>query len=204
MEPLDDATPPVFVMRGEPRGPGKLVFIHGMCGHGLGYAQSFSHSAARHGTLIAPQGDHPCDGTPFSKWSLNTAALDARIVSTFHSLGFPDPIADVTAIGYSQGAERAESLARKYPVRYTRLVLIAGPTKISPYGLGVRRAVMMAGTLDRQDIMQASSKAFLAAGRSARYLALPNARHGAMGDDPEGTMGVALDWLYAEPLRDGG
>jgi pimeloyl-ACP methyl ester carboxylesterase len=199
IEPLDDSTPPVFVMRGEPRGPGKLVFIHGICGHGLGYAQSFARSAAQHGTLIAPQGDRPCDGTPLSKWSLDTAGLDARIVSTFHALGFADPIEDVTVIGYSQGANRAEALARKWPTRYTRLVLMAGPTKVSPNGLAVRAAVMMAGTLDRQDIMQASSKAFLAAGRRARYLSLPNARHGAMGDNPEATMGAALDWLYAEP-----
>ena len=199
VEQLDDRTPPLFVMRGEPRGSGKLVFIHGICGHGLGYAQSFVRSAARHGTLIAPQGDRPCDGTPLAKWSLDTGALDERIVAAFHALGFVDPIADVTVIGYSQGANRAESLARKWPVRYTRLVLIAGPTKVSPYGLGVRSAVMMAGTLDRQDLMQASSKAFLAAGRRARYLPLPNARHGAMGDNPEATMGAALDWLYTEP-----
>jgi pimeloyl-ACP methyl ester carboxylesterase len=204
MEPLADSTPPLFVMRGEPRGPGKLVFIHGICGHGLGYAQSFARSAARHGTLIAPQGDRPCDGTPLAKWSLDTAALDARIVSGFHALGFADPIEDVTAIGYSQGANRAEALARKWPARYNRLILIAGPTKVSPYGLGVRSAVMMAGTLDRQDIMQASSKAFIAAGRRARYIALPNARHGAMGDTPEATMGAALDWLYAEPSTSAG
>jgi len=203
VEPLDDATPPMFVLRGEPRGPGKLVFIHGICGHGLGYAQSFARSAAQHGTLIAPQGDRACDGTPLAKWSLDTAALDARIVSAFRALGFADPIEDVTAIGYSQGANRAEALARKWPARYTRLVLMAGPTKVSPYGLGIRSAVMMAGTLDRQDIMQASSKAFLAAGRRARYLPLPNARHGAMGDNPEATMGSALDWLYAEPSADG-
>lgn len=187
MEALPDATPPLFVMRGEARRAGKLVFIHGICGHGLGYAQSFTRSAARHGTLIAPQGDRPCDGTPLSKWSLDIDALDARIVSAFHALGFSDPIADVTVIGYSQGANRAESLARKWPARYTRLVLIAGPTKVSPYGLSVVSAVMMAGTLDSQDVMKDSSKAFLAAGRRARYVPLPNARHGAMGDNPEAT-----------------
>src|SRR6478735_6427680 len=197
MEALPDANPPLFVMRGEGRGPGKLVFIHGICGHGLGYAQSFTRSAARHGTLIAPQGDRACDGTPLSKWSLDIEALDARVVSGFQTLGFPDPIVDVTVIGYSQGANRAESLARKWPARYTRLILIAGPTKVSPYGLSVRSAVMMAGTLDRQDIVKDSSKAFLAAGRRARYLPLPNARHGAMGDNPEASMGSALDWLYA-------
>lgn len=120
-------------------------------------------------------------------------------MAAFHALGFPDPIEDITAIGYSQGANRAEALARKWPTRYTRLIAIAGPTKVSPYGLKVSSAMFMAGTLDRQDIMQQSSKLFLAAGRRARYLPLPNARHGAMGDAPETTMGSALDWLYAAP-----
>ena len=55
---------------------------------------------------------------------------------------------------------------------------------------------MMAGTLDRQDLMQFSAKAFAAAGRRARYMPLPNGRHGSMGDSPEQTMGAALDWLY--------
>jgi len=199
VEPLDERAPTMFVMRGEPRGPGKLVFIHGICGHALGYAQSFVRSAAKHGTLIAPQGDRQCDGTPLAKWSPDTEGLDARIRATFLALGFRDPIEDITVIGYSQGASRAEALARKWPARYTRLVLIAGPTEVSPYGLKVRSTLMMAGTLDRQDVMQASSKAFLAAGRRARYLPLPNARHGAMGDDPEASMQAALAWLYALP-----
>jgi len=202
VEALDNASPVMFVLRGEPRGPGKLVFIHGICGHALGYAQSFARSAARYGTLIAPQGDRQCDGTPLAKWSLDTAALDARIVAAFRALGFAEPITDITAIGYSQGANRAEALAREWPARYTRVIFIAGPTKVSPHGLKVRAAAMMAGTLDRQDLMQDSSKAFLTAGRRARYLALPNARHGAMGDHPEVSMGAALDWLYAEPAPD--
>ena len=197
MEALPDTSPVMFVLRGEPRGLGKLVFIHGICGHALGYAQSFARSAARHGTLIAPQGDRQCDGTPLAVWSLDTAALDARIVAAFRALGFVEPVVDVTVIGYSQGASRAEALARKWPARYTRVVFIAGPTKISPYGLRVHAAAMMAGTLDRQDLMQDSSKAFLTAGRRTRYFALHNARHGALGDHPEVTMGAALDWLYS-------
>ena len=198
MEPLDDAAPlPTFVMRGEPHGPGKMVFIHGMCGHALGYAQSFQWSAAKHGVLVAPQGDVPCSpGSPWAKWSLDTAALDARIQAAFRTLGSPEPITDVALIGYSQGASRAEALARRWPKRYTRLILIAGPTKVSPAGLPVHSALLMAGSLDRQDLMQASARAFVAAGRRARYMPLPNARHGAMGDTPEQTMSAALTWLY--------
>src|SRR5579859_4894471 len=128
MEALDpSADPPTFVMRGAPRGPARMVFLHGMCGHALGYAQSFQWNAAKKGTLIAPQGDKSCGG-PWSMWSGDLDTLDARIVSAFRALGHDDPIDDVLVIGYSQGAVRAEGLARKWPKRYTRLILMAGPT----------------------------------------------------------------------------
>lgn len=200
MEPLDtSATLPTYVMRGEPHGSAKLVFIHGMCGHALGYAQSFQWSAARHGVLIAPQGDVSCSpGSPWAKWSLDTEALDARILAAFRALGSPEPELDIALIGYSQGASRAEALARRWPKRYTRLILIAGPTKVSPAGLSVRSTLLMAGTLDRQDLMQQSARAFAAGGRRSSYLALPNARHGSMGDTPEQSMAAALSWLYEE------
>ena len=202
LEPLDAREPPTFVMRGGPHGPGKMVFIHGMCGHALGYAQSFQWSAAKYGVLIAPQGDVPCaPGSPWAKWSGDTNALDARIVSAFQELGQPVPLEDVALIGYSQGASRAEALARKWPKRYTRLILIAGPSKVSPYGLGVRSALMMAGSLDRQDLMQASARAFAAAGRRARYMALPDARHGSMGSHPEQSMNEALKWLFDDAAQ---
>ncbi len=208
MEPLDQTAPPIFVMRGGSHGPGKLVFVHGMCGHALGYAQSFQRSAARYGLLIAPQGDIGCGpGSPWAKWSMDTAALDARIVSAFHALGVSDPVEDITAIGYSQGASRAEALARRWPKRYTRLILIAGPAKVSPYGLHVQSALLMAGSLDRQDMMQASARAFIDARQRSRYMQLPDARHGSMGSSPELTMSRALDWLYESPSRpptDGG
>lgn len=198
IEPLNatDALP-TYVMRGEPHGSAKMVFIHGVCGHALGYAQSFVASAAKYGVLIAPQGDVPCmPGSPLAKWSMDTTALDARIVAAFRALGSAAPELDIALIGYSQGAMRAETLARRWPKRYTRLILIAGPTKVSPYGLSVESALMMAGTLDRQELMQSSANGFKAAGRRARYMQLPNGRHGSMGDAPEQTMDAALGWLY--------
>lgn len=126
IETLAGSTPPIFVLRGGPVGPEKLVFLHGMCGHGLGYAQSFEHSAARRGMLIAPQADVPCGSGPFARWSKDIAALDQRITTAFRELGYAEPIEDIVVIGYSQGATRAEALAREYPTRYTRLVLMGG------------------------------------------------------------------------------
>ena len=148
METLDPKDqPPTYVMRGGPRGSALLVFLHGMCGHALGYAQAFQFAAAAKGTLIAPQGDKPCNG-PYSSWSNDIDAIDERIVAAFRALDHAEP-EDIVAIGYSQGATRAEALARKWPRRYSRLVLMAAPTLASPQGLGaLRGAVTMAGELD--------------------------------------------------------
>ena len=45
MEALDpSAKPPMFVMRGGPRGPSRMAFLHGMCGHGLiGVVRTLEH-----------------------------------------------------------------------------------------------------------------------------------------------------------------
>jgi pimeloyl-ACP methyl ester carboxylesterase len=203
MEPLDPrASPATFVMRGGPKGPARMVFLHGMCGHALGYAQSFQWNAAKKGTLIAPQGDRSCGG-PWSSWSKDIDTLDARIVATFRSLGDAGPIDDIVLIGYSQGATRAEAMARQWPERYTRLILIAAPTVASPHGLSsLRGAIMMAGERDRQDLMRSGMRALKAAGIPSTFIVLPEATHGAMGSTPEKTMGEALDWLWAHQRPD--
>jgi pimeloyl-ACP methyl ester carboxylesterase len=196
VEPLEGQNPPVYVLRGTPRGPEKLVFLHGMCGHGLGYAQSFQRTAATIGTLIAPQADVPCGGGPWAKWSKDIAALDARIVTAFRALGQAEPVTDIIVIGYSQGATRAESLAQEFPERYTRLVLMGGPVAAKARGLEtLRAAVAMAGDRDRKDLMQASAKTLSAAGVPATFMIIPDAPHGSMGSRPEETMSEVFGWL---------
>ncbi len=195
IELLEGSDPPVFVLRGGQRGREKLVFLHGMCGDGLGYAQSFQASAAKHGTLISPQADIPCDGSG-ARWSKDIAALDARITAAFQELGHADPIVDMIVIGYSQGATRAETLARTYPERYTRLVLMGGPYAAKAGGLEtLRAAVAMAGDRDRLDLMKASARTLGAAGVPATFMLIPEAPHGSMGSRPEQTMDEMLGWL---------
>src|SRR5512133_113821 len=197
MEVLDpNAQPPVFVLRGSPRGSGRLVFLHGMCGHGLGYAQAFQYAAAKKGTLIAPQGDVSCDG-PWARWSSDLKRLDDRIVETFHALGHPDPIDGIAIMGISQGATRAEALARKFPQRYTRLISMAAPTALKLGDLQhLRAAVLMVGELDRRDLMVAGERALKGTGVPVTFMLIPEATHGAMGPTPEQTMGAALEWLW--------
>jgi pimeloyl-ACP methyl ester carboxylesterase len=197
MEPLEPAAdPPTWVLRGGVRGSKKMVFLHGMCGHGLGYAQAFQFSAAEWGTLVAPQGDVRCGAGPWAKWSGKIEQLDERIQRAFLALGQAAPIKDVAIMGYSQGATRAEQLARRFPERYTRLISMAAPQTPSARGLSLHSAVMMAGERDRQDLMRAGSRALLAAGIPTTYMTIPEATHGAMGPVPERTMGAALTWLF--------
>ncbi|GEM_PF-1207692 len=204
IEVLDpDQQPPTFVMRGQPKGPGRLVFLHGMCGHGLGYAQSFQFSASKWGTLIAPQGDVICGTGPWARWSSNLTTLNDRIDDAFRALGASGPIEEITVIGYSQGATRAEALVRKWPSKYTRLVLMAAPQAPSTQGLSeLRAAVTMAGQRDRQDLMKAGARSLRAVGVPAKYLMIPEATHGSMGPTPEQTMGDALSWLYEQSKTD--
>jgi pimeloyl-ACP methyl ester carboxylesterase len=186
----------MYVLSGGSRGPEKLVFLHGMCGHALGYVETFRNSAARRGTLVAPQGDVPCGGGAAAKWSADIDALDGRIVRAFRSLGLAEPIDDLIVIGYSQGATRAEWLVRKFPERYTRLVLMGGPYAAKVEGLEqLRGAVAMAGDRDRLDLMQASARVLKAARVPATFVVIPEATHGSMGAHPEQTMDSVFDWL---------
>ena len=204
MEALSPAEkPPTFVMRGGPAGSARLVFLHGMCAHALGYAQAFQFSAAKKGKLVAPEGDKPCQGS-WASWSGDLETLDARIVAAFRRLGESEPIEDIAVIGYSQGALRAEELARRWPARYTRLVLIASPTVSSPRGFDrVRSTVMMAGERDRQDLMKKGAELLAKAGIPSTFMVIPEATHGAMGPTPEKTMGDALEWLFAHEAARG-
>lgn len=174
-----------------------MVFLHGMCGDGLGYAQSFQRTAAERGTLIAPQADVPCsEGASWAKWSKDITGLDRRITEAFRTLGHAEPISDVIVIGYSQGATRAETLARTFPERYTRLVLMGGPYAAKAQGLEkLRAAVAMAGDRDRLDLMKASARVLAAAKVPATFLLIPEAPHGSMGSNPEQTMSEMFDWL---------
>jgi predicted esterase len=194
---LPGAQPPVFVVRGRGLGPDKLVFLHGMCGHGLGYAQSFQHASAKKGTLIAPQADVVCGEGPGAKWSQDVAALDARITAAFRQLGHEEPIEDVCVLGMSQGATRAAALARTFPERYTRLVSMGAPTAVKTDGLEkLRAAVLMVGERERKDLMRSSEQALKRKGVPAVSLIIPDADHAGMGPTPEQTMDAALDWLW--------
>lgn len=190
---------PAFALRG-PRGAAlDLVFVPGMCVHPLGYAQAFQFTAAEHGPMIAVQGDLSCGDDGSRRWSSDLAAMDRRIDAAWRA-AYRDVPREITLVGYSQGAERAEALAARWPAKYTHLVLIASPITPSPSRLRRARAVvLMAGTWDvSRPRMRADVEPFRRAGVASTFIEIPNAQHGGMGDAPEVTMDEALDFAAAE------
>lgn len=192
----------VFVLRGA-RGAGAGVFLHGLCGHGMGYLQSFQFAAAEHGRWVAPHGDAPCNGE-YRSWSGKLAAIHEQSMGGLALAGVTGEPRDVTLVGYSMGATRALSLAQRFPDVYTTLILIAAPSMPAPNGLAkLRGAVMMAGSRDRQDAMKAGARAFSRAKIPATYMVLPEAAHGQMGPAAERVMGEALAWLGEHARAEG-
>ncbi|MFO0591978.1 MAG: hypothetical protein U0441_30810 [Polyangiaceae bacterium] len=186
-----------FVVRGG-AGLGKAVLFGGICAQPQGYIDAIKIAASRRVQLVALRGDKPCSGE-FRGWKFDLDALSARIDRTFRGLGLGEA-RDVLLIGYSQGASVAELLAAREPEKYTRVVLMAKPSKPDPWHFQKTVAVAtMAGTKDAQDLMIKGSRALSAAGVRSRYFPLPGAAHGYMGDDPEGTFEKVFDWLYEAP-----
>jgi pimeloyl-ACP methyl ester carboxylesterase len=184
---------PAYVLRGA-KGGAPLLFLPGMCSHPLGYAQSFQFAASEHGVLLTLQGDVPCGGD-YRSWSGDLRAMERRIAAVFEAAGVEEQ--DVTLVGYSQGAERAERLAAAHPETFTRVVLIASPVDPSPAKLaGVEEAVLMSGTLDGAFARMKKGAATLRnAHIRATFFAIPGARHGEMGEDPEETFRQVFAWL---------
>lgn len=188
---------PAFVLRGERAHRLTVVFVPGMCVHPLGYAQSFQHTTAARGVLLAVQGDQACspDGV-YRRWTNDPATMVRRIDAAYRAAGLGDRARDVVLVGYSQGAERAERLIEAFPERFTRVILIASPIEPSARRLGrVRAAVMMAGTRDANANMHAGVRALARSGIAVTFVALPGASHGQMGEAPEVSMTEALDFI---------
>jgi pimeloyl-ACP methyl ester carboxylesterase len=187
---------PAFVVTGPLGACPRIVFLHGMCGHGLGYVQAFARAAREHGGVLGLQGNVPCgaDGV-FSKYSPDAEEQDGRIRSALSACG--GDAEDLVVIGYSQGAYIAERLAERWPERYSRLVLIGAPTTPAAARLrNIRGAVLISGELDATYRMKDGASGLIAAKIPAVYREMPGARHGEL-PDAERVMDEALDWLDA-------
>lgn len=191
---------PVYAVRAAPgTRTRRTVFLTGSCTTPLTYLDALRHAAAEHGGIVALQGDQPCrDGT--RRWSPDTVATSARIRAALHAIGLDDDT-DVTLVGYSQGAERAEWLAHRFPLEYTRFVLMAGP--IVPSGArfsSARGVVTLAGYGDVRENMAVGARRLRRAAIPAIYMELPGLHHGELSPMAGSIVAKAFDWLDSNAL----
>jgi hypothetical protein len=173
---------PVFHLAGK---TGKrIVFLHPMCSHGLGYLQAFQFAAHERASAIALQGEKSCGGA-YRQWGFDFAVTDARIAAAWAAVGDTRPIEDVLLVGYSQGSSIATALSERFPERYTRVVLIGAPRV--PVITKAKCAVMVSAENDAWWIMKQGSERAAKAGIPSTFITIPGVRHGQMGD--------AEDWM---------
>lgn len=191
---------PVLVVVGE-NTQRPIVHLHGMCTEPKSDLEAWSSSVADHGTVVAIVGDASCPGQPgMATWSMDVAALDARIGAALQAVHFQrgvelDP-ANIVLIGESMGASRAQSLAAKFPGKYTRLVLASGPEMPNAAKLGdVKKIALLAGDEEPQDKMRNGADLLVQAGLSARFWTLDGAAHGEYGTAGARRMGEALAFV---------
>ncbi len=182
-----------------------IVFLTGSCTHPLASLKAFETAGAAHGGILALQGDLPCKGDDpaLRRWSPDTVLTSARIDAALTAAGALRST-DLTLMGYSQGAERAEWLARRFPAKYTRFVLMAGPVVPAPSRFsGARAVVALAGHGDVRENMAEGARRLRRASIPALYLEVPGAQHGELSAAIDPVVGQALDWLDANALPQG-
>ena len=180
-----------------------IVFLTGSCSHPLPSLKAFESAGAAHGGILALQGDLPCKGGDPSlrRWSPDTVLTSARIDAALAAAG-ATRTTDLTLMGYSQGAERAEWLARRFPAKYTRFVLMAGPVIPAPSRFsGARAVVALAGHGDVRENMAEGARRLRRASIPALYLEVPGTQHGELTAAIDPVVGQALDWLDANRKR---
>lgn len=191
----------VLVVRGEGSTP--IVYLHGLCGDPTAF-HAWAEAGRRFGTIVSLVGDKRCKHSTRTQWTSDIVALDRRVTK---ALTVVEGALDIDleeerriVIGYSQGSLRAEALAARFPKRYPRAVLIAGPRAPRDESLRESEAVLlMAGDLDARDHLREAQKKLEKRGTTARYIELPGARHGEYGSDAVATMSTALTWLTNTP-----
>lgn len=178
-----------------------IVYLHGMCGN-VRAVESWKDVLATSGTLIAVLGDRPC-GAGRYKWGKDLGQLQQRVEHALRAVksargGLLD-IEHPILFGYSQGADRAEALAARFPKRYQLVVLGGSPKMPRLQHLGETTAVaMFAGELEVSGNMRLGAEVLAAAGKPARFFLLPKAKHGEFGPEGSRVMSEIFSWLLSD------
>ncbi len=180
-----------------------LVYLHGVCGN-VHAVKPWVTRAVAFGTLIELVGDSPCKDRPgrFAWKAPVTSIIDRVDVALKHVQEARGSLLDpneVVLFGYSQGAARAESMARAAPDRFRYVVLGSPPTEPDPEALGGCAAVaVLGGSEEDTRHLQRGVAALSAAGIRARFIFLPGAGHGQYGPQAAAVVASTLEWLLAE------
>lgn len=187
-----------YVLPGNSGDPRVIVYLHGMCGD-VTAPDYFRESLRQRGTLLALRGDTPCAGERF-KWRDDPSRILQRLRAALKRLneqqGTELSLDGVILFGYSQGADRAEKLAQRYPVLFPRVVLGGPPMRASAVRLArAQRVAILGGELETTETMRAGADALQTAGIACRYFTLECAYHGYYGTRPEQQLSEVLDWV---------
>lgn len=212
----DLATVPVegdrdaFVVHGDDGDTRVLVYLHGRCGDPHAGIKAFANEVAGFGTLVSVQADLTCpDRKGRFRWSGDVDKAARRIDAAVKAVSKTRkvPLDDKrTLIGYSEGALRAESLAKRLPETYPRAILLASPK--APEGASFTRSTRVALVVGERDVqadMRLGDESLAKAGVDHKLFTLPGARHGTYGTDAPRVMTELFTWLFAqsgsEPTR---
>ncbi len=178
-----------------------IIYLHGRCGDPLAGIDAFGEAASARATTISLQADVPCEKNPRQHhWGPNIPILERRIEAAIAAVaeqqGRELEPSGMTVIGYSEGALRAESLGKRYPDKFPRVILIGSPLHPTPEGFHPGQSVAtMAGTLDMQGLMRQGTRLLEDAGVRVKYFPLPGARHGEYGPQGNAVLDEVFTWL---------
>jgi len=185
--------------------PLRTVFLTGSCTHPLDSIKPFREAAAKHGGLVALQGDLPCKSSKdgrLRRWSSDTVATQARIDAALAAAGAATT--GLTLMGYSQGAERAEWIGSRFHEKYTHFVLMAGPGIPQPshFEQGALGVVLTAGHGDVRENMAIGARKLNHAKVPAIYMEIPTITHGELAPGADAVVAKAFDWLASSSLSE--
>jgi hypothetical protein len=185
--------------------PPRVVFLAGICTIGYAYLYDFPEAARAHGGVITLEGDQPCPSDKaYRSFSSDADKQEQRIEAAITAMtgAYAVPEGGFTLVGYSRGATIAERMAKKWPERYPRIVLIGSPSEPALDLLNSARAVVtMSCSKDVPWRMKGALPGLKRRGIPAEYFEMPDCTHGLIADG-ERVFGEAFDWLAENQKRD--